>query len=387
MAFDAGGRMMTDSRAHHIRILYLVHNLHDAAVRRRLAMFQAHGAQVTLAGFRREGSPPGSAGSGDVIDLGITADGQLGKRAGSVLRHCLMPGRLRQEARRADVIVARNLETLVIARRILQPGQRLVYECLDIHRLLLGDGWKTRLLHRIEAWALARTALILVSAPLFLSEYFVARRGWHGPHLLSENKVPQTAAPANLPPPPAGGPPWVIGWFGMLRCRRSLALLRAMAAEAQGRIKVIIAGIPSEAEFGADFAAQLADDPHVEFVGSYKAGDLGHLYGRIHFIWAIDYFEEGLNSAWLLPNRLYEGLAHGAVPLALSNVATGQWLQNHDVGVVLTDPAHELPGFFAGLGHAEFGRMGQSVRSLARHTVCQSDAEARSDFHIISGAL
>lgn len=368
------------------RILYLVHNLHDAAVRRRLAMFEAHGAQVTLAGFRRAGSSQGQAGSAGVIDLGITADGQLARRAWSVLRHCLTPGRLRQQARQADVIVARNLETLVIARRILQPGQRLVYECLDIHRLLLGDGWKTRLLHRIEGWALARTALILISAPLFLSEYFVARRGWQGPHLLSENKVPQQAAPASLPPAPGAGPPWVIGWFGMLRCRRSLALLRAIAGATEGRIKVVIAGIPSEAEFGTDFAGQLADDPHVEFVGPYGAGDLPDLYRRIHFIWAIDYFEEGLNSAWLLPNRLYEGLAHGAIPIALAHVATGQWLIRHGVGVTLGDPARELPAFLAALRPQAYDGLCQALRALPPDAVRQSEAESRNDFRIISGA-
>lgn len=368
------------------KILYLVHNLDDAAVHRRLAMFEAHGAQVVLAGFRRAGSTQGQTGSAGAIDLGITADGQLAQRAWSVLRHCLTPGRLRQQARQADVIVARNLETLVIARRILQPGQRLVYECLDIHRLLLGDGWKTRLLHRIEGWALARTALILVSAPLFLSEYFVARRGWRGPHLLSENKVPQQVAPAALPAAPAAGPPWVIGWFGMLRCRRSLAMLRAIAAEAKGRIKVVIAGIPSEAEFGADFAAQLADDPHVEFVGPYRAGDLPDLYRRIHFIWAIDYFEEGLNSAWLLPNRLYEGLAHGAIPIALAHVATGQWLIRHGVGVTLGDPAQELPAFLAALEPQTYGELCQALRALPGDAVRQSQAESQNDFRIISGA-
>lgn len=367
------------------KVLYLVHNQDDAAVRRRLTMFEAHGATVTLAGFRRADVKPARAGAAEVIDLGITGDGQLLQRALSVLRHCLSPGRLRQKAERADVIMARNLETLVIARRILLPGQRLVYECLDIHRLLLGNGWKTRLLHSIERWALARTALILVSAPLFMTEYFMQRRGWSGPHLLSENKVPPHAAPAALPTPPAAGPPWVIGWFGMLRCTRTLAILRAMASAAQGQIKVVIAGIPSEAEFGADLAAQLAEDPHVEFLGPYGAGDLPDLYRQIHFIWAIDYFEEGLNSAWLLPNRLYEGLAHGAIPLALADVATGQWLIRHGVGVTFNDPAVELPAYIAGLGNDTYARLRQAVQTLPSGAVCQSDVDSQNDFNIITG--
>lgn len=368
------------------KVLYLVHNRDDAAVRRRLTMFETHGAKVTLAGFCRHDAQKEPIGSAAIIDLGVTADGRLMQRAWLVLRHCLSPGRLRQCAEQADVIVARNLETLVIGRRILYPGQRLVYECLDIHRLLLGHGWKTRLLHRIEQWALSRTALILVSAPLFMSQYFKQRRGWTGPHLLSENKVPPQAVPHAVPPPPPAGPPWVIGWFGMLRCQRSLAILRQLAAEAQGRIKVVIAGIPSEAEFGTDFADRLADDPYVEFLGRYSAADLPDLYRRIHFIWAIDYFEEGLNSAWLLPNRLYEGLAHGAIPLAQNNVATGQWLNEHGVGVTFDEPATELSAFLGGLSTRDYAALHQAVNTLPAEAVCQSDAENLNDFHIITGA-
>lgn len=366
-------------------VLYLVHNRDDAAVRRRLTMFEMHGAKVTLAGFRRADSKKEPIGSTAIIDLGVTADGRLMQRAWRVLCHCVSPGRLKHKAAQADVIVARNLETLVIGRRILHPGQRLVYECLDIHRLLLGQGWKTRLLHRIEQWALARTALILCSAPLFISEYFNRRRGWTGPTLLSENKVPPQAVPTELIPPPPAGPPWVIGWFGMLRCQRSLAILRNLAAEAQGQIKVVIAGIPSDAEFGTDFAAQLADEPHVEFLGRYSAADLPDLYRRIHFIWAIDYFEEGLNSAWLLPNRLYEGLAHGAIPLAQRDVATGQWLTGHGVGVTFDEPATQLSAFLSDLSEQDYSALHQAVVALPADAVCQSDAETLNDFHIITG--
>ena len=42
--------------------------------------------------------------------------------------------------------------------------------------------------------------------------------------------------------------------------------------------------------------------------------------GDVHFTWAIDFYEAGANSDWLLPNRLYEGGAHGAVPIALAGV-------------------------------------------------------------------
>ena len=116
-----------------------------------------------------------------------------------------------------------------------------------------------------------------------------------------------------------------------------LAQLRALADAGQGRIRILIAGKPSPAEF-PDFAAQAAH-PQIDFVGAYRPEELGALYARCHFAWAIDYFEEGLNSTWLLPNRLYEAAAFGVVPIALEGVETARWLAAHGAGLVL--PAAE----------------------------------------------
>ncbi|HZU62887.1 MAG TPA: hypothetical protein VFF98_04330, partial [Novosphingobium sp.] len=182
-----------------MRIAYFVHDVQDAAVVRRTGLLRDEGLEVTVAGFRRRALLAGEPGRQGAVDLGLTRDGRLLRRVLSVLGHVLRPGRIAAVAAGADVLVARNLEMLVLARRVRRPGQRLVYECLDIHRLLLGMGPASRLLHRIEDWALQGTDLLVISAPAFLNSYFRARRGYRGAALLVENKVP--AAEARLPAP------------------------------------------------------------------------------------------------------------------------------------------------------------------------------------------
>lgn len=359
-----------------MQIAYLVHDLLDAAVVRRVALLLEHGSAVRLAGFRRRDMVPDAVSGAPATDLGRTRDGRLAERVLSVLRHVLLPRRVRAATAGADVLLARNLEALVLAARVRLPGQRLVYECLDIHRLLLGNGLPSRILHAIEAWAMRRVDLVVVSAPAFRDAYFVERRGWRGQVLLVENKV-QGAKPtiAYERPPEADGRPWTIGWFGMLRCRRSLEMLGHLAASSGGRIEVLIAGVPSPAVF-SDFDADLARYPGVTYTGPYRPADLPGLFDRIDFIWAIDYFEEGLNSAWLLPNRLYEGLAHGAVPLALAGVETGAWLQRNGVGVLLEDPAAELPGFLATLSAQDHQRLKAAVARMPVERAWMSPDEA-----------
>lgn len=355
--------------------------MHDAAVLRRIDLFRAAGQDLVVAGFRRRdvaGEHPSRAATTDLAttDLGKTEDGRLLRRIFSVLRHVLSPARVRGVTAGAEVVVARNLESLVLARRVLRGDQRLVYECLDIHRLLLGDGIKTRVIERIERWAMAQVSLVIVSSPLFRDAYFRARRGYAHPVLLVENKVPALDdVPARRLAPPVDGP-WVIGWFGMLRCRRSFAALCRLAQASEGRIEVVIAGRPSPAEF-ADFEAAAAAAPGIRFAGSYTPADLPRLFGSVHFVWAIDYFEAGLNSAWLLPNRLYEGLAHGAVPVAQRGVATAEWLEQKGVGVSFDDPENQLGSWLATLDAAQYARLREAVARLPAETVLMGSAEAR----------
>ena len=114
--------------------------------------------------------------------------------------------------RRADVIIARNLEMLalaVCARNRYAPAVPIVYECLDIHRLLLSRAPAGRALRFIEDRLWRQTGLLLTSSQAFIRNYF-DRRGFPGAWRLVENKVlsldgkPRFRAPAR-PAPPAPG--------------------------------------------------------------------------------------------------------------------------------------------------------------------------------------
>ncbi len=325
------------------QIAYLVHDLNDPAVARRIALFRAGGASVALAGFHRGAEAPAVIHGARALDLGITYDARLGHRAAAVLNAALMnASRLRRHFGRPHVLVARNLEMLALGARIvsgMQPRPRLVYECLDIHRLLAGSGLAGSAVQSLERRLGATVDLIVTSSPAFISNH-IARQFPAHPTLLIENKV---FAGHDLvrAPPTAIGAPWRIGWFGALRCRRSLDVLGAFAAKHAGAFEIILRGNPTVAVF-PDLAAEVSRLPHVTFHGRYAyPDDLAAIYGEVHFSWCIDLYEEGLNSKWLLPNRLYEGGFHRTVPLALADVETGAFLRRHGVGIVLAQPTVE----------------------------------------------
>ena len=339
-------------------------------------MLRAGGAEVSVLGFRRGDGVPSLEGA-PAIDLGRTYDSRLLQRALKVIQRRTRLGHASLAVQNADIVLARNLEMLAIAsaaQRRHAPKATLVYECLDLHRLLLSNSPVGRGLRVLERSLMRRVRLLIVSSPAFISRYYAPKQGvgstWDRPTLIVENKVLDLGAArgdegADVEPLP--GPPWRIGWFGMIRCQRSLEILCRLASRYPGLVEIVIRGRPARTAF-RDFDEQIAHSPGVSFGGAYRPAELSALYGGVHFSWAIDYFEEGANSALLLPNRIYEGGPFGAVPIAIAQTETGRWLKQRGIGVLFNSPADELGCFLEHLASAAYGRLRQAVRSQPRHS-------------------
>lgn len=346
-----------------MKIAYFVHDLGDPAVRRRVQMLRSGGAEVRLLGFTRGATP----GDGELC-LGRTRNARMLQRSLAVLRASLGAGKWRAAVAGADVIMARQLESLALAalaRRRFAPAARLVFECLDIHRMMLGRGAVGRGLRRVEGMLLARTDQLLVSSPAFLRAYFAVVHAELPPVRLVENQI--LASELTMPPAPArpAGPPWRIGWFGVIRCRESLAMLARLVRRFPGQVEVVIRGRPAR-DAVPEFDAVVADTPGLGFHGPYDRGrELARIYADVHYAWAIDFYEAGGNSRWLLPNRLYEAAAFGAIPIAEAGTETARWLAAHGVGVCLDDPVEPaLANFVAGLSEPRLRADRAAMRRL-----------------------
>src|SRR5262245_46657929 len=364
------------------KIAYFVHDLADAAVHRRVRMLSAGGAAVTVIGFHRSAEAPSAVEGLRTVDLGRTADEMLVRRMLSVAGSLVRLDSIAHHVREANVILARNLEMLVLAVRArgrYAPEAAVVYECLDIHRMLLSKrlGQPLRLLES-KLWR--DVDLLLTSSPAFIRHYFTPR-GFPSRIRLVENKVlmvgesdPATTSVVR----PRPGPPWRIGWFGMIRCRKSLAILSSLARAADGGLDIVIRGRPSAAIFH-DFKAAIMDLPHVHFAGPYRnPAELAAVYGDVHFTWAVDYYNSGQNSSWLLPNRIYEGSLYGSVPITSAAVETGRWLTKRGIGVVLDEPLEpKLTDFFRRLDHGSYFKLVQTVEALPRSELVSSRSECR----------
>jgi succinoglycan biosynthesis protein ExoL len=362
-------------------ILYLAHDLDDSAIWRRVSMLRAGGAVVTVAGFRRGTTALPS----DVRVLGMTRNGKMAGRAMAVLRAMRRAGSRLGDLPRPDVILARNLEMLAVARMVRglwpeAPPPGLAYEVLDIHRMMLGRGARARALRLVERALMRRAGMLVTSSPGFLRAYFqpYGQLAAGTAVQLVENRVNgfdmDLTAPTLAATP---SPVTTIGWFGILRCQTSLTCLDAVTRAAPGRMRVVMAGRPA-LDVVPDFHAVVEANPDLAFRGSYRnPDDLPQLYGDVHLAWLVDRYEAGGNSDWLLPNRLYEGCLHGAVPVALAGTEVARRMEALAIGLILPQltPA-DVAGLIGGMDPARLAQLAAAVRVVPRRTWIAGRADA-----------
>jgi succinoglycan biosynthesis protein ExoL len=321
------------------RIAFFGHDAADAAVRRRVQGFRDDGLDVI--GFmmrRRDEAPTGW----ENIDLGRTYDGNYVQRVESILTGARIAAADQGKLASADVIYARNLDMLAtsyLARRKARLKTPIIYESLDIHRLLTRKDAIGLILRRIEGWLLERSNRLVVSSPGFLQNHFEIHHHGRYKARLIENRLAAGAdyGPRPVRSVPAPDGPLRIGWVGVLRCWRSFGLLLDLGRKLGNDVQIVMHGMPALTEI-PDFHHRIQGLPNVRFHGRYRAPeDLARIYAGLDVVWAGDFMEAGYNSVWLLPNRLYEGGYYAVPPIAPTGTQTAQWISQRNVGFTLEE--------------------------------------------------
>ena len=331
---------MTDSR---IQIAFFGHDAADAANRRRVQAFQDDGLNVV--GYMMHRRDPGEL-NWENVDLGKTRDSAFLQRISSIFSGATVAAQDAERLRKADLIYARNLDMLAVAfltKRKLNLDTPVIYESLDVHRLLSRRDVIGRAIREIEHRLLKRTVGLIVSSPGFIENHFARYYPGDFTPYIVENRL---AAGADYGPRPApnqstGDATLQIGWIGKLRCKRSLDLLANVADKLGDKVHIHLHGIPARTEIEV-FEPIIDARSNMTFHGRYRSPeDLADIYHALDVVWAGDFMEAGQNSVWLLPNRIYEGGYYGVPSIAPEGTQTAAWITHHDVGFSIPEPLDE----------------------------------------------
>lgn len=328
------------------KIAFFGHDAADAAIRRRVRSLVEDGTDVSGFMMRRDAPKPTDWTN---IDLGETHDGAFAQRIAMIFKgadRAVLQGA--DTLRAADLFYARNLDMLAsafLAKRKLKLKTPVIYECLDVHRMMVGSGPISRVLRFVERKLLKRCAGLVVSSPGFLKNYFeVHHKGLYQSYLVENRLVsgadygPRPASQTSSATALAHDRPLRLGWYGILRCSRSLNLLVALADQLGDKVEIHLHGKVATQEI-ADFDETVAQRANMFFSGAYKSPeDLARIYEDSDLVWAGDFMEAGYNSVWLLPNRIYEGGYYATPAIAPADTQTGDWLETRKCGFTLPEP-------------------------------------------------
>lgn len=338
-------------------IAFFAHERGDARVRKRIAALQDQGREVVGFTFHRVRDKPDQPPTWENIHLGTTYNRRYLQRLWVFAKCVAVLWNYRKRLGACGVIYVVNTDNAMLAllaRCFSGKTIPLVLELADIQPAMTGAGLVSKILRCVERFVLKRSALLVTTSPGFIREYFAPTQNYTGEVFLLENKVypSEGLAASKLPPKESNtrGRPWVIGCFGALRCRRSLELMHALAARLGDRISIVLRGYPA-GTLAEDFQKLLGNLPNYQFEGAYQYPDeLAEIYGEIDFNWTFDESDPAGNSAWLLPNRIYEGGCFGVPALGSAATETGRWIERHQLGWTFEEPLEEsLIGFFKNL--------------------------------------
>jgi succinoglycan biosynthesis protein ExoL len=365
-----------DANPRPLRIAFFGHDSNESTIRKRVSALTSAGSEVIGFMFHRRRS--GTAPSPDWvnIDLGPTEDRRYARRLARLFQAVVILWQQRPLLRSADIFYARNIDMLLIAwiaKTMTRARAQLVYEALDIHPAMTKPGGIGPILRFIERRLLSGCALLVVSSPTFIDRYFVPIQNYTSSWHLLENKIfwrDMGLLEAQVKRTPVTDGPYVIGWFGVIRCRRSLDMLQSFAATMPKRIVIHIRGIPSEPDgITSELLTRISrDSQNIFYFGPYRSpADLAEIYGAVDLVWAVDFSAYGANSDWLIPNRLYEGGFYGVPTIARKSTATGNIVEQDGRGWCFDEPfENNVADFLQRLDRSNYTQIATGLQKKER---------------------
>lgn len=322
-----------------LRGIYLGADATNPTLILRIRSFLRAGVELTAFTFRRHKFNTAFEPDWNNVHVGETVDRNYLYRTPVLLRALREMVSHKSTFREADFIYARNMDLLFLglfAKKLTGSKAKLVYEVEDVQEIFFKKTLTGAIFRRLENWALKQIDLLVVLSPGFLRGYFEPVQSYSGPSYVLENKL--QLRDRSDAPTPAGHvwkeitDRWVIGWFGTLRCTKSMALLEEIAEALGPKVEIYTRGYPTET--GLEAYLQIVDrHPNWTYDGEYTIpDDLEEMYGRVHFSWCLDFLDEHGNSPLLLACRMYQGGFYGAVPLVVRGSEMNHWLTRAGVG-------------------------------------------------------
>lgn len=311
-----------------MRIVFVLPVAGQPRFLKRIRCLMAQGCEPVVLSFERDYFE-GGVGL-EYTSLGSIAHGNYAARL-PVYARALRA--VRQAAAEADAVYCFGPDLALlslVAVRSLPNRPKIACEVGDIRELAVSRTPQGKVFRALDRRLAQKVDALVVTSSSYLERYYVETLGLRPQSnwLVLENKLEsavQRAAPRNATS-------IRIGYFGLIRCQRSLRAIRSIANNGRGRIEVVIRGHP--------FGVSLSDFVEgagglVRYEGPYRHSELREIYGAVDFVWGA-YFGEGRGKEawrWSRSNRFYEACAFGKPLITQVGTADAELVERYGIGV------------------------------------------------------
>lgn len=315
-----------------MNVLFVIPSITSSYHQFRVLELRKQDVNCFVTGFERdyyEGKPWDMP----VESLGFVEHMNYKKRLGTLLK--AIPS-IRKQSKGMDAVLCFNLDMLFITWLALigvHNKPAMIYDVGDIRTSLVKEGVTAKLLRVIERFLLQRISLLMVTSEAYITEYFEGIQGMKRVDiLLLENKLNRHDTPppiAQLQDTWSDKRPLTIGYFGVLRCRKSLKMLNRIALEGDGNVKVIVRGVFLDTE---DLEGMIQMNPYMNYEGPYVfPDDLAKIHAEVDMSWLV-HAHTRQNTMWARIFRFYHACFYGVPMIAQSGSKDGDEVLRYDIG-------------------------------------------------------
>ena len=318
-----------------MKISFLVPTFGHPRHEQRIKSLSALGARTERIGFERP-TQLGRADRSDDVSLGRIRNQSYLGRLPQMLRSLPL---LRSRLARSDVAYCFGVDMLLLAKLSAPPGDslRFAVELGDIEDIATRDSLIGASVRALYKRLISPEVLVVATAPRFIDKFLKETVGLRFvDSLVIENKVDSLRAGAPIAPnrtAEAIDSELRIGLYGLVRCRRSMGVLKRFAAERGNSTVILVRGVALESF--PDFEREIQNHENLHFGGPYSVpDDLPELFSDIDLCW-IAHYDVGHSWHWARSNRYYQSGYYGVPMIGQRGKDDARNLEDLAIGKVI----------------------------------------------------
>jgi len=362
-----------------MKITFLLSSTVHVRFIRRVEIINKLVDQIQVYAFERKGSYQGKR-----IDFKINTLGEI-THVSYLRRFVLIVkslNKIRRAVRKTNVVYTIGLDMLLlgwISKQLsFRKNIKLIYEVGDIREILIGNAPINKLARFFEKFLLRHVTVLVITSEGFYSGYFkqVQKVKSLRYHVLENKLYSDIISVAQLEETTEkDNKEFTIGYFGVLRCKRTPKILKMLAERGQGKIKIYLRGLPG-------IKAKEEYDELVATEGVVNGGpyvvpdDLSALYNSVDMVWACCPYQgkEVGNCRWANAIRFYESCYFKKPVFVRKGTEDCKTVEQYGIGICLDlENIKETVDYILSLSENEISTWNKNMNELPEHIYMYSD--------------